>query len=239
MVQPGGMADRGDSILNAQCNFRLAFRNILLDIASGSKNFKQFEKLVEAFFNATDGKDEEEWNKARDSIKSGKTMIPTELCFLKKESGAFDSKIKVILLDKNTKLGIKRNANLPKIDVTLPSYATAARDSIEMVSKGTAPLKQIFEMLDHCAKGYHAIEKTHNWWILYNGRMMMKRCAFLLSAKQFFRRSAGFWRPRRALMLFGNDYLKTIRLFSLQQRIMTQSLKQEKDPLVAHMGFQV
>ena len=40
-------------------------------------------------------------------------------------------------------------------------------------------------------------------------------------------------------MLFGNDYLKTIRLFSLQQKIITQSLKQEKDPLVAHMGFQV
>jgi hypothetical protein len=54
-----------------------------------------------------------------------------------------------------------------------------------MVSKGTAPLKQIFEMLDHCAKGYHAIEKTHNWWILYNGWMMMKRCAFCSPQSNF------------------------------------------------------
>ena len=40
-----------------------------------------------------------------------------------------------------------------------------------MASKGTVPLKRVFEMLDHCAKGYKPKEKPHYWCILYNGKI--------------------------------------------------------------------
>ena len=30
-------------------------------------------------------------------------------------------------------------------------------------------LSDVFRMLDDCAKGYTAKEKTHHWWIAYNG----------------------------------------------------------------------
>jgi hypothetical protein len=125
-VQPGGMADSGQEIFEAQLNFRAAFKNILLDFAAESENFKEFEKAAKGFFNTIDAEDEKEWIKAREAIRSGKVKAPSELCTLKKETGDFDSTINIILLDKNAKFAMKKNDNLPKKDVTLPPYAAAA-----------------------------------------------------------------------------------------------------------------
>ncbi len=126
-VQPGGMADCGQEIFEAQLNFRAAFKNILLDFAAESENFKEFEKAAKDFFNAIDKEDEAEWIKARDAIRSGKVKAPAELCTLKKETGDFESTINIILLDKNAKFAMKKNDDiLPKKDVTLPPYAAAA-----------------------------------------------------------------------------------------------------------------
>ena len=36
-----------------------------------------------------------------------------------------------------------------------------------MASKGTAPLKTIFDMLEDCAPGHRCAKKKHHWWVYW------------------------------------------------------------------------
>jgi len=70
-VQPGAIADSGDSPQGAYASFRQAFTKVLFDFAAGAANFTEFERDVQAFIAAVDESEEGRWRSAVEALRSG------------------------------------------------------------------------------------------------------------------------------------------------------------------------
>lgn len=74
-VEPGGLAECGDTPQEAHLKFAEAFRGVLFDIASDSKTLTDFEKALKKFFHDVDREDLTRWETAAAAIRGG-TLVP-------------------------------------------------------------------------------------------------------------------------------------------------------------------
>ena len=77
-VNPGGMAESGDTPEAAYGAFRSFFKGILTDFATESADFEAFQLKVNAFICQTDDIEADRWNVARDAARKG-TVNPADL----------------------------------------------------------------------------------------------------------------------------------------------------------------
>ena len=100
-VQPGGMSEYGKTVKEALYNYKTAFRNILLDIASYSANDDDFKKEVVDFFDAIDKKELKSWEEARKIIKKKvDSKINKDISILRKETKKLKAYINISLIAK-------------------------------------------------------------------------------------------------------------------------------------------
>ncbi|MDA8272368.1 MAG: hypothetical protein M0Z72_01330 [Deltaproteobacteria bacterium] len=97
-VQPGGMSEGGKTVKEALCNFKTAFHNILLDIASYSADNNDFKKELTDFFDDIDGNELKLWQETRKKVKRGSIEIEDDISLLKKETGKIKTYISVSLM---------------------------------------------------------------------------------------------------------------------------------------------
>ena len=116
-VQPGGMAENGETPQEAYARFYNAFKVIVTDLAVEHPEYVGFEQAARQFFNGIDANDEGRWRSAADAIRSGR-MVPeapfTELPRLPQETQSY---LQVERLDRQTKTASAYN---------IKTYATAA-----------------------------------------------------------------------------------------------------------------
>jgi predicted RNase H-like HicB family nuclease len=74
-VEPGGLAESGDTPQEAHIKFAEAFRGVLFDIASDSATLPDFEKALKKFFHEIDREDADRWEKAATAIRAG-SLVP-------------------------------------------------------------------------------------------------------------------------------------------------------------------
>ena len=70
-VHPGAITESGTELNAAAFNFRNALRTIVFEYAQEADSFDAFQKAVAQFFNDTDSASVEEWNAAREAVRSG------------------------------------------------------------------------------------------------------------------------------------------------------------------------
>lgn len=76
-VHPGGMAHRGESMMEAYSNFRNSYRTVLFDIAEEASNFDAFKSEVERFYRECGPEEDERWNTALQALRSG-DLVPEQ-----------------------------------------------------------------------------------------------------------------------------------------------------------------
>ncbi len=72
-VNPGALAEEGESLQDAYDNFRDALVSILFALAEDAADFGAFRAAARSFFDATDGTSVDEWRTAREAIRAGET----------------------------------------------------------------------------------------------------------------------------------------------------------------------
>ncbi|HKV08874.1 MAG TPA: hypothetical protein VJ725_12090 [Thermoanaerobaculia bacterium] len=70
-INPGGFAAKGTSPTEALSEFYSAFREVLLDIASGARSFQDFSDEAQRFFQETSVPALREWEDAVQRVKAG------------------------------------------------------------------------------------------------------------------------------------------------------------------------
>lgn len=70
-VNPGVLAEEGDSMPSAYANFRNALVGVLFDLAEEADGFETFRAAARSFFDATDDVSVREWLSAREAIRAG------------------------------------------------------------------------------------------------------------------------------------------------------------------------
>ena len=87
-VRPAGMAASGENIDEAFLNFRSRYKDILFDLAQDSKTFEEFERSVRRFFDEgdSDNEDEQSWEAALQTIRSGCLQPPAPFSKLPRRS---------------------------------------------------------------------------------------------------------------------------------------------------------
>lgn len=79
-VNPGAIADHGETLVGAVSNLRRRFRALLIDIANEAPDFETFKSEVEKFFHATDEEAAVAWGSSREAvraaIRAGVTDLP-------------------------------------------------------------------------------------------------------------------------------------------------------------------
>lgn len=73
-VNPGAIAESGETIHEAFANFQRRLKAVLFDFASEAADFDSFKEEVERFFNQTDA-DADDWSSARDAVRSGQLSL--------------------------------------------------------------------------------------------------------------------------------------------------------------------
>jgi hypothetical protein len=68
---PGGIADFGDSVMEAYSKFHEAYKSVLFDIAEESANFDAFKREVERFYWECGTDDGARWDDALKALRSG------------------------------------------------------------------------------------------------------------------------------------------------------------------------
>lgn len=74
-INPGGMAASGEDPEAAHMAFRKAFSSILIDLASVSGSFEEFQIAVKQFFEDTNGGYEQEWTEALPAVQRGDVKL--------------------------------------------------------------------------------------------------------------------------------------------------------------------
>jgi hypothetical protein len=93
-VNPGALADTGPDVQSAFCAFRQRLKAVLFDFAEEAKGFDEFKRMVEEFFQTTDGDTETEWKDARQAVREGRL----NLAELKKETTQSAPRLSVVKL---------------------------------------------------------------------------------------------------------------------------------------------
>ncbi len=70
-VNPGALAEEGDTLQAACSNFRNALAGVLFDLAEGAADFADFSEAAQSFFEATDETSANEWLAAREAVRAG------------------------------------------------------------------------------------------------------------------------------------------------------------------------
>lgn len=70
-VNPGGIAQGGASLDEAQFRFRDSFKKVLQEIAQDAASFEDFKTEVSKFIEETDEAEEKDWLEARQAIREG------------------------------------------------------------------------------------------------------------------------------------------------------------------------
>lgn len=89
-VNPGALAEEGESMRDAYANFRHAIAGVLFDLATEAEDIEQFRTAARSFFEATDDTSVAEWVEAREAIRSGEDPALEGLA-LRRETGDPDS----------------------------------------------------------------------------------------------------------------------------------------------------
>lgn len=74
-VNPGGLAACGEDPLTAHTAFRKTFSSILIDLASASGSFEDFQSAVKQFFDETNPGYEQEWNASLSAVQRGDVKL--------------------------------------------------------------------------------------------------------------------------------------------------------------------
>lgn len=87
-VQPSAIAASGNNIAEAFLNFKNSYQVILFDIAQDSKDFSEFKREVERFFNEADSDNEDErmWYESLKTIRTQNCQPPDEFADLPRQS---------------------------------------------------------------------------------------------------------------------------------------------------------
>jgi hypothetical protein len=94
-VNPGGFAEKGESVeaaLNAVCN---SYHEVLLDIAEDEPSFERFQNAVERFFADTNLVAQAAWEAAVREVRAGKVNLES----MRKRPSEAPTGIKVLLLE--------------------------------------------------------------------------------------------------------------------------------------------
>jgi hypothetical protein len=70
-VEPGGVAECGDTPKEAHLAFLESFRGVLLDIAQDAADFDAFRHEVREFFHSIDASDDARWVEASRALRQG------------------------------------------------------------------------------------------------------------------------------------------------------------------------
>ena len=73
-VNPGGIAEGGDTQETAYLKFLRAFREVLADIASDCHTYEEFLARANAFIMETNDSERADWEAARKAIRAGKPV---------------------------------------------------------------------------------------------------------------------------------------------------------------------
>jgi len=73
-VQPGAIAESGETPRDAHAQFRSLYRAYLFDTAESAASFDAFSGEVNRFFNTVDSETEISWNQAIEDISSGRVV---------------------------------------------------------------------------------------------------------------------------------------------------------------------
>ena len=87
-VRPAGIAASGENIEAAFLNFRSRYKEILFDIAQEGRTFEEFSQAVQRFFDESDSDndDEQAWEVALQTIRSGGLQPPAPFSELPRRS---------------------------------------------------------------------------------------------------------------------------------------------------------
>ncbi|MCC6130782.1 MAG: hypothetical protein IT186_12715 [Acidobacteria bacterium] len=75
-VNPGALAGQGSTPNAAFADFRVAFRDVLADLASESRSVESFERQTRAFFEQVAEETEREWWDAVQLVRQGNVELP-------------------------------------------------------------------------------------------------------------------------------------------------------------------
>jgi hypothetical protein len=102
-VEPGGLAESGDTPQEAHLKFAADFKEVLFDIASDAASFEAFKKEVERILTQVNKPEADRWEHAVKAIRSGKTSLTDPfMASLPKWKAEDACKVVVQRLDKST-----------------------------------------------------------------------------------------------------------------------------------------
>lgn len=97
-LQPGGIAEHGDTQEEAYLRFKEAFREVLSDSASLCATFEAFEADLEALGNQVNEGWTDEWQAARQALRNGASAGEGEFGSLPRKTGKVQASIRVVEL---------------------------------------------------------------------------------------------------------------------------------------------
>ncbi|MGH8059230.1 MAG: hypothetical protein ACREOH_18680 [Candidatus Entotheonellia bacterium] len=102
-VEPGGLAESGNTPKEAHLKFVADFKEVLFDIASDATSFEAFKKEVERILTQVNKPEADRWENAVKAIRSGKTPLSDPfMASLPKWKAEDAFKVVVQRLDKST-----------------------------------------------------------------------------------------------------------------------------------------
>lgn len=95
-VNPGALAEEGETMQAAYANFRNALVAVFFDLAEEADSFETFRASARSFFEATDDESVREWVEAREAVRAGQDPELDEKLGLRRETGEPDPGFAVI-----------------------------------------------------------------------------------------------------------------------------------------------
>jgi hypothetical protein len=101
-VQPGGIAERGDTEYEAYLRFKQSFREVLADSAALYESFDAFKEDLEKLAAQVNGARATEWNATRQAVRNGELKPEGTLADLPRVTADVHVGIRVIQLQRPT-----------------------------------------------------------------------------------------------------------------------------------------
>ena len=86
-VNPGALAEEGETMQAAYANFRNALVAVFFDLAEEAGSFEAFRASARSFFEATDDESVQEWVEAREAVRAGQDPELDENLDLRRGNG--------------------------------------------------------------------------------------------------------------------------------------------------------
>ena len=95
-VNPGALAEEGETMQSAYANFQNALVGVFFDLAEEADDFEAFRAAARSFFEATDDESVREWVEAREAVRAGQDPELDSGLDLRKETEEADSGFAVV-----------------------------------------------------------------------------------------------------------------------------------------------